>query len=535
VSATTIRRVPLLLIAAVTVLTLGALALIGSNLLQPEAILLYWICLGALVAFGYYAIKGDLLVAVLLWFVTLIALHEEFWRVTVPFFFNLTIPRIGIVVLVLLWGAMLLLGRFRLRFAWPISGAIVAVAVYFFLSALMTGFQTRSVVTVHYRLIGGYLFPFVVFALVLHGFQKERDFRRLAIFFAIVSVYLTFVGWCEHLGWRSLIFPRFINDPNVGIHWGRVRGPFVMSPAMGLALTYCFFNNLILAKNICRLRMPLYFLNALIMPALFWTNTRSVWLAFILCAFIWVMYSGRRTARVISVSLLLGLTLIVAVVNMANFLSPEREKGGWTDMEPILMRVGLAKMTWNIFEDHPFFGLGFGHFRDFAPEYARDPSSVAYAFGSSALEHNNLLSILAETGAVGVLLYLVMMVLILRSSVRLYRKLPPSGAGFLSRDLLVLYWILAVAYFVDGSFRETSDNPFANSLFFGLSALPVALDYLLSPTPIRAWPGFSAMGITPSLVGAPPAASRPGSSARTPAWPPTLTVAAAGPPRESSP
>jgi hypothetical protein len=55
----------------------------------------------------------------------------------------------------------------------------------------------------------------------------------------------------------------------------------------------------------------------------------------------------------------------------------------------------------------------------------------------------------------------------------------------ISRDTIVLYWILAAAYLIDGTFRETSDNPFANCLFFGLSAVPVALDYLLSPVPLN--------------------------------------------------
>ena len=164
-------------------------------------------------------------------------------------------------------------------------------------------------------------------------------------------------------------------------------------------------------------------------------------------------------------------------------------------------------MTWDIFKEHPIFGVGFGHFRDFAPSYATDPSSPFYAFGSSALEHNNLLSIVAETGIVGLTLYLVMVIVILRSSIRLYRKLPSTAVGFISRDLLVLYWILAMAYFIDGTFRETSDNPFANSLFFGLSAVPVALDYLLSPVPIRWRVGFPPVT---SLIWPP---GRPGGSA----------------------
>jgi O-antigen ligase len=182
-------------------------------------------------------------------------------------------------------------------------------------------------------------------------------------------------------------------------------------------------------------------------------------------------------------------------------------------------------MTWDIVQQHPIFGVGFGHFRDFAPAFATDPSSPFYAFGSSALEHNNLLSIVAETGLVGMALYLVMVFVILRSSIRLYRKLPSMAVGFISRDLLVLYWILAMAYFIDGTFRETSDNPLANSLFFGLSAVPVALDYLLSPVPIRSRVGF------PPVAGFVWPPSRPGgTAARTPRSPMPLRHPASEPP-----
>lgn len=472
------------------------LAVVAASLTPPDALLIMWLTLGGLTAFLLYTIKGDLLLAILAWFVTLIVLHEEFWRVSVPLFFAVTIPRLGIVVLVLLLFAMLCAGRFRLRHAWPVSGAILLVAVYFFVSALASGFETRSVVSVHYRLIGGYIFPFAVFGLVLHAFNKERDFKRMAVFFAVLGAYLTFTGWCERFGISALIWPRFINDPNVGIHWGRVRGPFVMSAAMGLALVYCFFNNLVLSRNIVHGRWLLQLLNLFMLPVIFWTKTRSVWLSFVLCMLIWAAYSRRRTTRVVSVSLLLAAALLIGVVNMDNFLSPEREVGGLTDTEPLLLRIGLAQMTWEIVKEHPLFGVGFGHFRDFAPWFAKDPSSPFYAFGTTALEHNNLLSIAAETGIIGVVLYLVMAVLLIRFSVKLYRKLPPKGPGLISRDLLVLYWILAAAYFIDGTFRETSDNPFANSLFFGLSAVPVALNILLSPVPIHARPGFPPPGRT---------------------------------------
>lgn len=492
--ALTVQRVPIAVVALLAGLIAACMALAGLSLQRPEVLLGFWLALGAVAGFVFYTIKGDLLTAILVWFVTLIVLHEEFWRKPVPYFFALTVPRLGVLVLGALWLAMLTIGRIRLRPAGTLTLILGAVAVYFFVSAYVSGFQTRSIVSVHYRLIGGYLFPFAIFVFILHSFWHERDFRRVAVFFALLSVYLTFTGWCERFALEALIFPRFINDPNVGIHWGRVRGPFVMSAAMGLALVYCFFNNLILARNLLRGRWALYALNALMLPAIFWTKTRSVWLSFVVCAAIWACYSRRRTARVVTVSLLAAGALTLCVANMQNFLSEDREKGGVTDTEPILLRIGLAQMTWEIVSAHPLTGIGFGHFRDHAPAFARDPSSPYYAFGTTAMEHNNLLSIAAETGLVGLVLYVALILLLIRSSIRLYRKLPERSPGFISRDLIVLYWILAAAYLIDGTFRETSDNPFANCLFFGFSAIPVALDYLLGPKPIRARPGFPPQG-----------------------------------------
>lgn len=460
-------------------------ATVALALAPAEGLLIFWLAAGGVVAFFLYVLEGSLLIAICVWMATLITLHEEYWRQPIPLFFTLTIPRLGIVALVLIFFGMLALRRISIRPAWPISGLLLVVAGYFFVSALITGFQTRSVVSVHYRLIGGYLFPFTLFALMLHAFQSEADFRRLCVFFALLAMYLTFTAWCEQFGAEWLIWPKYIVDPHVGIHWGRVRGPFVMSAAMGLALVYCYYSNLVLARNLRSGRWLLYVLNVAMLPAIFWTKTRSVWLAFMVCGLIWAAYSRRRTTRIVSVSALLGCSLLIAVINMENFLAPDRAKGGLTDTDPILTRIGLAQMSWEIVKQHPLFGLGFGHFRDFAPKFANDPSSPFYAFGSTAMEHNNVLSIAAETGVLGVVLYLILMIAMVRPSLRIYRRLPRSAPGFISRDLIVLYWVLAAAYFIDGTFRETSDNPFANTLFFGLSAAPVALNILLRPAPIR--------------------------------------------------
>lgn len=477
-STSVVRRFPVG--TSMLVVVLGVVGFLGALSGQAEILLGGWVAVAGLCLFGIYTIKGDLLAAVLVWFIAIICLHEELWREPDLFLFALTIPRIMIVLLVVLFGAMAAIGRFPLQLGRPVGTAILVFAAYLTYSAFAGGFETRSPVSVHYRLISGYLFPFVVFWLMLHALRRERDFRRVAVFFAALAVYLTFTGWCERLDLRALLWPSFIGDPSVGIHWGRVRGPFVSSPAMGLALVFCFFSNLVLARHTTHGRQwLLYALDALMLPVIFWTRTRSVWLAFALCMLIWLFYSSRRLTRIIAVSLMAALVMVVAVLNMENFLGAERAKGGLTDVGPILLRIGLAEITAEMVADHPLTGVGFGHFRDVAPRYGRRPSSP-YQVNASTMEHNNMLSIVAETGLIGLALYLAVILLLLRLSVRLFRRMPPRCPGFVNRDLIVMYWIVAAAFIVDGMFRETTASPFANTLFFGLSAMVVALDRRMS-------------------------------------------------------
>ncbi|MCK6485633.1 MAG: O-antigen ligase family protein [Phycisphaerae bacterium] len=468
------------------ILTLVALTSLATLALLPvELVPWFWAGVGGVMVIVAYCVRGDLLTAILIWFVTLVCLHEEFWRERIPLFFAVTIPRLLIVVLVVLWAGMRLLGRFRTVTAWPLSGLMGTMLVYFTLSAAISGFETRSPITVHYRLIGGYAFPLAIFVLMLHAVRHDRHIRRVTIFFAGLGAYLTFTGWCEHFQLWSLVWPRFIGDPTVGIHWGRVRGPFVMSAAMGLALIFCYFNNLILARQTYGpYRWSLYLLNALMMPVVFWTRTRSVWLAMLLSGAVWVAFARRRTSRAVWIALLIGIAVVVGVLNVENFLSSDRTKGGFTDIEPLYVRIGLAMMTWRMFIDSPLVGVGFGHFRDHAPTQATDPASPFYAFASTAMEHNNFLSILAETGLIGLILYLAVLWQLLRMSRTLFARLPAEAPGFINRDLLVLYWVLMMAYLIDSMLRETSDNPFANSLFFGLSGMIAAISFRLGPAPL---------------------------------------------------
>jgi O-antigen ligase len=491
----------------VGIMTAVAVAIVAAALLVApiEFAPVVLVAAAGLALFTSWCTSGRLIVAVCIWFVLVICFDEEFWRAEVPFFFNVTASRLFIVVLGLMWLGMWALGRSPLRFTQPALLLMGLILAYFTLSAAVSGFRSVAVASVHYRLIGGYWFAFAMFFLVLHAISRERDIMLLLAFLFGVGLYLTFTGWCEHFEIWSLVFPRYIADPTVGIHWGRVRGPFLVSATMGLALSFCFFSNIVFARRLPGpWRLPVWVATLLMLPPIFWTQTRSVWLGFLLGAVIWVAFNRRQRSRTATVAVLAALAIVVLAFNFENFSSSQRARGGVTDVEPVYLRLGLAMITWDMFTDSPLLGVGFGHFRDVAPGYARDVASPYYQFASPAMEHNSFLSILADTGLVGLGLYLGLLFALVKISIRLYRKLPDDRAGIFGRDVIILYWVLTAVYLADAMFRETSVHPFTNSLFFGISGIIAAMDWLLRPQPVASPHSWSASGNGEGVSGLPP-------------------------------
>jgi peptidoglycan/LPS O-acetylase OafA/YrhL/O-antigen ligase len=116
-------------------------------------------------------------------------------------------------------------------------------------------------------------------------------------------------------------------------------------------------------------------------------------------------------------------------------------------------RVGIWRGAWAMIKDHPLMGVGPGHF-------SRHIQSYAPAVNSQIPAHNNFISILAETGVPGLLLYTALFIAAGASLWRLRSLMgrdtpgPEStavlagltaymGAGmFLTRDNLVLAYVL---------------------------------------------------------------------------------------------
>lgn len=208
-------------------------------------------------------------------------------------------------------------------------------------------------------------------------------------------------------------------------------------------------------------------LNALVLAvnvaSLILTNSRGSMLGFA-CAIILVYFAGRFRSRFYLIVLTaLGLNLIVALYayNNSDIDSLLRRQAFVTDL---LTKVspGLAErldsnvsnrleVLWPLaihdFFQSPIFGTGFGSFDDQPWRFAGWPGVFAWdavekTHHSDAHAHNTYLHVLAETGAVG----LILLLWFLNRLFNFLYTLPP---GLIRNALLLGFWAAVVSAFTE--------------------------------------------------------------------------------------
>lgn len=176
--------------------------------------------------------------------------------------------------------------------------------------------------------------------------------------------------------------------------------------------------------------------------------------------------------------------LILAAIFFPALSTTERATGGVAQMDPIRTRQRLLHDTLEILRYRPVVGVGFGHYFDVERLLAIDPAVAGAITTGAGYPHNLVLVLLAETGIVGLLGVVLVLVLLFRESLKLYRKIPPSAPGYLSREFVVLFWIMLTAWLVDAMFVDPFGDLPGNGLFWVMGGLMMGYRRLLEPHPI---------------------------------------------------
>ncbi len=402
----------------------------------------------------------------------------------------------------LLWlGALLIFGRERLleditlpdvsldRILWLILIGLFVLQIFFkkrkllafnlvdiamFILGLVTFFSmllTDTLIDVEggikfKALLTGYIVPFSIYFVSKNLFYEESKVKKLIFGLALFGLYLSLTAIFEHYQFYNLIYPRYISDPQIGIHFGRARGPFVNSAVNGTVLSMIFILVLYghfyfkgLQKRVAQISLGL-------MPvAIFFTYTRSAWLGFLLALIIFLL-SDKRFRRYIWILLSL-LFVLIAIERYAPWF-----RSRTLEVTPIFARINLDVAAFRIFLDRPFFGCGFGKFIETAPYYMIRLRGIPF-IGSGMTQHNTFSGVLAELGLFGFIPLALIFIYLIRTARLLYRQLPENE--FFGKGLIISFLGVFIIYTINSLLFEMKFFQFPNSLFFLFSGILMGL------------------------------------------------------------
>lgn len=285
--------------------------------------------------------------------------------------------------------------------AWGALAYVVCVV------ASMVLFDTLGDRSGWFALIDRDAIPMLFFALGAALFDTDRARDLLLKALCLVGLYLGLTAILELVA-PGLVWPRYIADGEVGLHFGRARGPFLGAEGMGLACALTAYSSILLVGR----RLPGWSWLARVattvaLAGVVLALTRSIWIGVAVAAVVTVVLQP-RARRFIPHAVAAGLA-VVAVVAATPSLSGLIEARA-SASAPVYDRLASNRGALELLADQPLTGIGWRRFYPHGAEWMRQGDQ--FPMNNAIIEvHNVLLSRAAELGLPTAALFLGLVVL----------------------------------------------------------------------------------------------------------------------------
>lgn len=258
-----------------------------------------------------------------------------------------------------------------------------------------------------FALLDRVLWPFLLFTFASILLPDTRSRDLLLVTLSGIGLWLGVLAVLELFA-PALVWPRYIVDPDIGMQFGRARGPFVASEGMGNALAYTGFAAAWASHRLPRWRIWLLGIFALDMLGVALALTRSVWVSVAMAAVVAVLLIP-RLRRWIPAALGAGIITLVAVVALLpNVVTGFFER--INQFGPLYDRLGSNDAAIRMLADRPLTGIGWRRFYPYGSDWVRQ--SDLYPMNKVVIEiHNVILSRAAELGIPAALVFVAIIIL----------------------------------------------------------------------------------------------------------------------------
>lgn len=278
----------------------------------------------------------------------------------------------------------------------------VHVAMFALLSIAVVSAAGHSTLFSSYglfALLDRLVVPFLLFCVapVVFSTVTRRDLLLKTL--VLLGLYLGVTALLETLKAWNLVFPSYIGDPDVGIQFGRARGPFVASEAMGMACSACAFAAAIAVTRFRGVWRLLSVLTVVLASAgVLESLTRSVWVGTV-GGIVVAMLGTRRARRLLPLVLAATAVAVLVLLAFVPGLSDSADARAGTTRS-VLDRANTNAAALRIVEAEPLTGVGWVKFIDVGTNWVRQADT--YEITNVAIEvHNVVLGRAAELGIPG--------------------------------------------------------------------------------------------------------------------------------------
>jgi O-antigen ligase len=283
---------------------------------------------------------------------------------------------------------------------------LLALAVaYAVVSAAVVG--TLSNRESFFKIVDAFgIMPFLLFLVAPLAFRTSRQRTILVATFVLLGAYLGLTTLFEIANVDALVYPKYILNPNVGIHVGRGRGPFVDAVANGLALYTCAVACAI-AVAMWRdgaARMLALAVGLLCVVGAFLSLERSVWIGVVLATIVAMLATRGLRAYLVPVVIAVALAVVASLVLIPGLSEKVNQRA--RNSSTVWDRKNLARAAVNMVEARPLLGFGWSRFIDDSRDYFQQAFDYPLTATNAGL-HNTPLTYAVDLGLIGATLWFV--------------------------------------------------------------------------------------------------------------------------------
>jgi putative inorganic carbon (hco3(-)) transporter len=285
----------------------------------------------------------------------------------------------------------------------PVHFVLALAALWVVCSALVshTLFQRAPLL----KIVEAYgIFPFLIFYLAPVIYTTRRKRQMLLTALVVLGAYLGLTVLFEMAGVNALVWPKYILNPNYGLHFGQGRGPFADAVANGFGLYVCALAACVAAADWRgRARVAAGLVAVLCIIGTLLTLERSVWTGVAVATIVTLLAFARLRRTAIPVIGTAAIGVVLAIVLIPGLSAKVQARAA--DQESVWDRENLSVAALKMISARPLTGFGWSRFQATSAPYFQQ--SQNYPLTATSIDvHNFFLTYAVELGLPGLLIWL---------------------------------------------------------------------------------------------------------------------------------